>query len=759
MEDPRSALAPLLPLLTLLRQNGTVTPTEQALVQAILDRSELLGTADRNALAAMLAPDDALPMEDLLRWRKSVRTVARDLPEGTNLAGLGVAMGRAHGMPPEQEQTWRDVLAQLEIALGILGTEAVHHYRDRPGTHTEANITQPSFDHRAMARILDGDEAAMKERVFKVLADPRFQYPADPTVEEHRRLVTDWCQQLANAGLGSVGMPKTYGGGDDPAGYFTVMETLSYHDLSLVIKFGVQFGLWGMSIQLLGTEKHHKRYLRDIGTLALPGCFAMTETGHGSDVQGIRTTATYDHASRSFSIHTPEASARKEYIGNAAVDGRAATVFAKLIIDGVDHGVSAFVVPLRDVDHRVLPGITIGDCGPKMGLNGVDNGTIEFDQFQVPYDALLDRFAQVDAEGRFQSPIAGEGRRFFTMLGTLVGGRIGIPRSALSAAKSGLTIAIRYGDRRRQFGPEGGSEVPILNYRMHQRRLMPLLADAYAMHFALRHLTTRYLGHAEENTREIEALAAGLKAYGTWRTTGTLQECRECCGGKGYLSENRIGGLKNDTDVYTTFEGDNTVLMQLVARSRLTAFRKDLGDMGLFGLLGMVSEQARITIKEKNPVITRSTDRSHLMAPDFHLNAFRYRASTLLTGVARRLKRHIDTGMDAFDAANVTQYHMVTMAEAYIEQVLLEQFQQAVESTSPAECQTALRKLCQLFALKRIEDHSAWYQEQGYLEGVKSKAVRKEVDQLCWEIRHDAPALVDAFGIPDELLGAAILRT
>jgi acyl-CoA oxidase len=82
------------------------------------------------------------------------------------------------------------------------------------------------------------------------------------------------------------------------AAYFAIMETLSYHDLSMVIKFGVQFGLWGMSVYFLGTEKHHAKYLKDIGTLELPGCFAMTETNHGSNVKGIETTATYDHATK-----------------------------------------------------------------------------------------------------------------------------------------------------------------------------------------------------------------------------------------------------------------------------------------------------------------------------------------------------------------------------------------------------------------------------------------------------------------------------
>src|SRR4051812_6038403 len=119
---------------------------------------------------------------------------------------------------------------------------------------------------------------------------------------------------------------------------------------------------------------------------------------------------------------------------------------------------------------------------------------------------MLDRFASVMEDGKFFSSIASDNRRFFTMLGTLVGGRIGIPRSGLSAVKSGLTIAIKYGDTRKQFGPEGAAEVPVLNYRTHQRRLMPLLANTYALHFSLQYLTNRFLKRTDEDIQEIEAL-------------------------------------------------------------------------------------------------------------------------------------------------------------------------------------------------------------------------------------------------------------
>ena len=382
-----------------------------------------------------------------------------------------------------------------------------------------------------------------------------------------------------------------------------------------------------------------------------------------------------------------------------------------------------------------------------MGLNGVDNGLISFDSITIPKENMLDKFSSVDENGNFQSPIASDNKRFFSMLGTLVGGRIGIPRSAIAASKSGLTIAIRYADKRRQFGPDGTAEVPILNYRMHQRRLLPLLAKTYACHFAMEYVTERFLNRKEDEMQEIEALAAGLKSYVTWHNTDTLQECREACGGKGFLSENRIDALKNDSDVYTTFEGDNTVLLQLVAKSRLSAYKEQFENMNLFTIIDYVVAKAKTSITEKNLFITRTKDEGHLLDSEFHLNAFQYRENSILNSAAKRLKRLMDEGMDPFDAVNVAQHHLYTLSLAFIERVVLEKFIEKIELTTDPELKLILKQLCDLYALHQIETHRGWYLEQGYMEGGKSKAIRKMVNQLCWEMRKDAVPLVNAFNI------------
>ena len=362
---------------------------------------------------------------------------------------------------------------------------------------------------------------------------------------------------------------------------------LAMSDLSLMVKAGVQWGLFGGAIENLGTERHHEAYVQQIIDLDLLGCFAMTETGHGSDVQALETTATYDPATQEFVIDSPTRTSRKDYIGGAAETARVAAVFAQLITpDGEGHGVHCFVVPIRDDEGNDLPGVTTSDCHYKGGLPGVDNGRIQFDQVRIPRENLLNKYADVAEDGTYSSPIENPGRRFFTMLGTLIRGRVTVGGSAGAAARVALDIATRYALERRQFeAPGDDHEVLIMDYLVHQRRLFPLIAKSYALQFAQNELVAKCheLQTSDdpdaEEQRELESRAAGLKAANTWHATRAIQEAREACGGAGYLAENRLIALKADTDVFTTFEGDNHVLTQLVAKELLTAYADDIKGM------------------------------------------------------------------------------------------------------------------------------------------------------------------------------------
>jgi acyl-CoA oxidase len=632
-------------------------------------------------------------------------------------------------------------------------------------------------DVATLRRLLDEPHEEVRDQVRERLIALRLPPPEERAAWDHatyRRRVLEWVQQLAADRATGLGFPTEYGGGGDFPGSLAAFETLAMGDLSLGVKSGVQFGLFAGAILNLGTEQHHERYLADALDLTLPGCFAMTETGHGSNVQALETTATYDPDTDELVVDTPTTSGRKDYIGNAAEHGRMAVVFAQLHADGDDHGVHAVLVPIRDDDGEPLPGVHLEDCGPKAGLNGVDNGRISFDQVRVPRENLLDRFGRITDDGTYESPIDNDDRRFFTMLGTLVQGRVSVAGAAGTATKVALTIAVRYADRRRQFGPpETDREVLLLDYRAHQRRLLPRLARTYALHAVQQDLVAAMAdsfgpdADPFEDRRQLEAAAAGVKIAATWHAVDAIQTCREACGGAGYLSENHVEMLRADTDVFATFEGDNTVLLQLVAKGMLTGYRDQFGDLDPIGMVRFVAEDVLETVVEKTSarqlierlvdVVPTRDDDAGLLDREYQLEMLRWREEHVLAGAARRLKRGIDAGDEPFQVFNDCQDHVLTAARAQIERRLLEAFDGLVARCEDDQTREVLDRLCSLHALSEIEQDRGWFQEHGRLSGERSKAVISTVNRLCDQLRPHAQDLVSAFGIPDELLGAKII--
>ena len=613
----------------------------------------------------------------------------------------------------------------------------------------------PGFDVAAMRRFLDGEQAAIKNKVRALVSRPEFRYYEGTDKEGLRDKVFGWAKTIANEGIGGLFMPKSVGGQDDLAQFMAAFETLGFHDISLVIKFGVQFGLWGGSVLRLGTDYHHQKYLPATATMALPGCFAMTEIGHGSNVRDIETAATYDPATQEFDLHSPTFTAGKNYIGNAGVHGKIATVFAQLRTGGESHGVHAFVVPIRDDAGRPLPGVRLEDNGEKLGLNGVDNGRIWFDHVRVPRAEMLDKYAQVAPDGSYTSSIKNPAARFFTTLGTLVAGRISVGHSGLSIAKVGLAIAVRYAARRRQFGPaDGQPETILLDYPAHQRRLMPLLANAYALDAAFKHLTKTALTTGPDQFRQVETTAAALKAFSTWNTTHTLQTAREACGGEGYLAINRFAALKADSDIFTTFEGDNTVLMQLVAKNLLTDYAAQFKGKTKGQLIRWAVGQQ---IKEWLPAVRYGhAPGTGIENPAVRRTLFRLRETRLLAAAGKRLRSLTAGGrMTAYAAFTAIQNDLLALAFAHVERLVLERFEQAIEDADES-LQPSLERLCRLFAFTHLEKHRAWYLENRLLTSAATRSLGTTVDQLCAEVRREAVSLVNAFGIPPECLAAPI---
>ncbi|MFT4974209.1 MAG: acyl-CoA oxidase [Myxococcota bacterium] len=747
------AILPLLPMIYVAWADGELSDDELSVLRAQLP-------GDVPALDAWLdpaAPPSAEQLQQLLRRLKAAAGQL-DTSDRRSLAALGQQIAQqTPGASRWSEPSGIAALAAVEQALGLYASEASAVFF--PPTPSTVDAPPPvALPIDVLKVLLDGPHAAARQRVREVLSDPLFRYAGENTSAAHRERVYTWCIELARRGLTDPLLPASRGEAPDLGAFVATFETLACFDLSLLVKFGVQFGLFGCSVLFLGSEAQKRAILPAALSMELPGCFAMTERGHGSNVRGLRTTATYDRDADGFIIDTPHTTAGKEWIGNAATHGQMATVFAQLRVGEDDHGVHAFLVPIRRPDGSPMPQVRIADCGHKMGLNGVDNGRLWFDRVLIPRDGLLSRFASVDAEGRYHSPIASPSRRFFTMLGALVGGRISVAAASVTVAKSALTIAIRYSARRRQFGPEGGPEARILDYPTQQQRLLPRLATTYALHFAIASLTAEYTAAIRDGgeMREIEAQAAGLKAAASRHCTETVQAARESCGGQGYASINRFADLKADSDVFTTFEGDNTVLLQLVAKAVLGRFRSQFSDPNPLAIVRHVAQLAASTLSEKNPLRKRWAASVHLRDGAFHRDIFAGREQDRALELALGIKRTLDQGTEPFEAFNRWQLRLVALAEAHVERLVHDRFRDVVEACADPVLQATLNDLCDLYALSRISADRAWFIENGYLVTGKSEAVCAEVEELCGELVGRAEALVEAFSIPDTALAAPI---
>jgi acyl-CoA oxidase len=300
--------------------------------------------------------------------------------------------------------------------------------------------------------------------------------------------------------------------------------------------------------------------------------------GHGSYIQGFETTATFDKDRDEFTIHTPTETAIKWWIGGAAckyymkmifililifLDTSVVCVcFARLIIEGKDYGIHIFYVPLRNLeDHSLLPGITIGDCGAKMGRNGIDNGWIQFTNIRIPRYYMLMKYSKVSRDGLYSHPPSLQ-----IAYSALISGRIPLISFCSSYIQKALVIAIRYGAVRRQFlHPDHQREgeecrkwsnficvmkkksfpkisnlfLEILDYATYKYHIMPIMAGAIAFRFMYQKMTimndemqNRIKQHDFSLLKDLHASIAGLKAFCSWFGLYSIEECRQSCGGQ-----------------------------------------------------------------------------------------------------------------------------------------------------------------------------------------------------------------------------------
>lgn len=518
---------------------------------------------------------------------------------------------------------------------------------------------------------------------------------------------------------------------------------------------------WGMFVPAIkgqGTDEQQKKWLPLAYKMQIIGCYAQTELGHGSNVQGLETTATFDPQSDEVIIHSPTLTSSKWWPGGLGKISTHAVVYARLITDGQDHGVHGFIVQLRSLDnHSPLPGITVGDIGMKFGngaYNTMDNGVLRFDQVRIPRDQMLMRVSQVTKEGKYmQSNVPRQ-----LVYGTMVFVRQQIVADASCALSRAVCIATRYSAMRRQFGSQnGGLETQVIDYKTQQNRLFPLLASAYAFRFVgewlnwlYRDVTQRLQANDFSTLPEAHACTAGLKSLTTSVTADGIEECRKLCGGHGYLCSS---GLPELFAVYVpacTYEGDNVVLLLQVARfliktvSQLGSGKQPVGTTAYMGRVEHLM-QFRCGVQSAEDWLN----------PSIILEAFEARAARMSVACANNLSKFANPEEGFLELSA----DLVEAAIAHCQLIVISKFIEKLQQDIPGNgVKQQLEILCNIYALFLLHKQLGDFLCTGCITPKQASLANDQLRSLYSQVRPNAIALVDAFDYTDHFLGSVLGR-
>ncbi|CAI1983049.1 hypothetical protein SEUBUCD650_0G00790 [Saccharomyces eubayanus] len=547
-------------------------------------------------------------------------------------------------------------------------------------------------------------------------------------------------------------------------------------DPQLGTRVGVHLGLFGNCIKGNGTDGQIRYWLQERGATLMKGiygCFAMTELGHGSNVAQLQTRAVYDKQNDTFVIDTPDLTATKWWIGGAAHSATHATVYARLIVEGKDYGVKTFVIPLRDPStSQLLPGVSIGDIGAKMGRDGIDNGWIQFRNVVIPREFMLSRFTKVVRSLNGSVTVSTEPQLDqISGYSALLSGRVNMVMDSFRFGSKFATIAVRYAVGRQQFAPKKGlSETQLIDYPLHQYRALPQLCVPYLVSPVAFKLMDNYYSTLDELykasssankaalvtvSKKLKNLfidSASLKATNTWLIATLIDELRQTCGGHGYSQYNGFGKGYDDWVVQCTWEGDNNVLSLTSAKSILKKFI-DSATKGKFDETQDVDSFSYLKPQYLGSVISGQTKSSLNDLGDY---------TEIWSITLVKLLAHIGSLIEKSRNIDSVSKLLVLVSKFHALRCMLKTYYEKLSSPTDSNIsdegtKESLWNVYKLFSLYFIDKHSGEYQQfKIFTPDQISKLVQPQLLALLPIVRKDCISLTDSFELPDAMLNAPI---
>ncbi|PKY17080.1 peroxisomal acyl-coenzyme A oxidase 1 [Rhizophagus irregularis] len=493
---------------------------------------------------------------------------------------------------------------------------------------------------------------------------------------------------------------------------------------------------------------------------AIFGCYAQTELGHGSNVRRLETTATYIHETDEFEIHSPTLTSTKWWPGGLARTSTHAVIFARLIIDGKDYGVHSFVVQLRGENHKPLPGIDVGDIGPKFGFNNIDNGFLRFTHVRIPRDQMCMKFSKVSRDGKYSTPSHAK-----VVYGTLVTARIYlVERSSFALAKA-LCIAIRYSLVRKQGNDttNNHNESIVLDYQFLQYRLFNSLSIVYTLLFVgkwmkdLNEINEKKISEGDVSLMaDIHSISSGLKALCTDLVMESLNDIILACGGHGYLRSSGIPSIVDDYAQSPIVEGDNTILQLQTGRYLIKAFENAKNGRPTPATLFYLKDYSRILSERSS-----ATTWEELTDPNEQIKALTHYHTRILAKLISNLEESSKNHPQGYEGAKSDyMIDIINVSRAYCYTITITSANEGLESikTTYSNIYPILRVLINLFFSYYIIKYSGEFLLDNYFNSNHIKIFELGIKNCLKTIRPDAIGLVDSWEFSDNMLNSALGR-